>query len=116
MSTCTKHQGHNHQHEIACGHVAITHAGHTDYLHDGHLHHMHLDHVDEHVLEVNATNPDQCTPSHDCGGHDKAHVHGPGCSHEPVPHGDHVDYLVDDHLHHPHGNHCDDHGTIAVNH
>ena len=51
MGTCTKHQGHNHQHEAACGHVAITHAGHTDYLHDGHLHHMHLDHVDEHVLK-----------------------------------------------------------------
>jgi hypothetical protein len=27
-------------------------------------------------------------------------VHGPGCGHEAVPHGDHVDYLVDDHLHH----------------
>ena len=22
------------------------------------------------------------------------HVHGPGCGHEPVNHGDHVDYLV----------------------
>jgi hypothetical protein len=22
--------------------------------------------------------------------------------------------LVDGHLHHPHGNHCDDHGPVAV--
>jgi hypothetical protein len=22
--------------------------------------------------------------------------------------------LVDGHLHHPHGNHCDDHGSVAV--
>jgi hypothetical protein len=26
-----------------------------------------------------------------------------------VPHGNHVDYRVSGHLHHPHG-HCDDHG------
>jgi UDP-2,3-diacylglucosamine pyrophosphatase LpxH len=31
-----------------------------------------------------------------------------------VPHGDHVDYLVDGHLHHPHGDHCDDHGPVTV--
>jgi hypothetical protein len=31
-----------------------------------------------------------------------------------VPHGDHVDYLVNDHLHHPHGDHCDDHGSVEV--
>jgi hypothetical protein len=29
-----------------------------------------------------------------------------------VPHGDHTDYLVDGHLHHPHGDHCDDHGPL----
>jgi hypothetical protein len=29
-----------------------------------------------------------------------------------VPHVDHIDYLVGDHLHHPHGDHCDDHGSI----
>jgi hypothetical protein len=23
--------------------------------------------------------------------------------------------LVDGHLHHPHGSHCDDHGPVAVN-
>ena len=114
MSIRTKHQEYTHQHGFACGHVAIIHAGHTDYLHDGHLQHADLDHVDEHVLEVNATNPETCTLSHECGGHDKTHVHGPGCAHERVPHGDHFDYLVDGHLHHPHGNHCDDHGPVAV--
>jgi hypothetical protein len=31
-----------------------------------------------------------------------------------VQHGDHVDYLVAGHLHHPHGDHCDHHGTIEV--
>ena len=54
------------------------------------------------------------SPGHDCGAHDKAHRHGPGCGHEAVPHGDHVDYLVDGHLHHPHGDHCDDHGKVQT--
>jgi len=31
-----------------------------------------------------------------------------------VRHGDHVDYLVDGHLHHPHGDYCQDHGPITV--
>jgi hypothetical protein len=31
-----------------------------------------------------------------------------------VPHGDHIDYLVDGHLHHPHGQHCDDHGPVQL--
>jgi hypothetical protein len=30
-----------------------------------------------------------------------------------VMHGDHTDYLVKGHLHHPHGQHCDDHGQLA---
>jgi hypothetical protein len=31
-----------------------------------------------------------------------------------VPHGDHVDYLVDGHLHHVHNGHCDNHGPIDL--
>jgi UDP-2,3-diacylglucosamine pyrophosphatase LpxH len=31
-----------------------------------------------------------------------------------VPHGDHVDYLVNGHLHHPHSGHCDDHGKLQL--
>ena len=42
------------------------------------------------------------------------HEHGPGCGHTAVRHDDHVDYLVAGHLHHPHGDHCDHHGTLEV--
>jgi hypothetical protein len=31
-----------------------------------------------------------------------------------VPHDGHTDYLVGDHLHSPHGEHCDDHGALSV--
>ena len=37
------------------------------------------------------------------------HVHGPGCGHAAVPHGDHVDYVHDGHRHAPHGGHYDEH-------
>ena len=114
MSVHTERQEHSHQHGFACGHVAIIHAGHTDYLQEGHLQHPHLDHVDEHVIDVSATNPERCTVTRECVGHEKAHIHGPGCGHERVPHGNHFDYLVDGQLHHPHGNHCDDHGPVTV--
>jgi hypothetical protein len=111
MAICTEqhHPDHTHQHGPSCGHTAVCHDGHVDYLHDGHLHHMHGDHVDEHVIEVSDTNPSRCTPETRC-----SHTHGPGCGHEPVPHGDHVDYLVDGRLHHPHNGHCDDHGPVKL--
>ncbi|KGJ08839.1 hypothetical protein ATH84_102959 [Paracoccus versutus] len=116
MSNCTHphHENHDHQHGAGCGHTAVRHGDHVDYLHDGHLHHPHADHVDEHVIEVSAANPDTCTPDHRCASHEPDHVHGPGCRHEAVPHGGHVDYLVDGHLHHPHGDHCDNHGPLEV--
>jgi hypothetical protein len=108
----TVHGDHTHQHGAGCGHTAIVHNGHTDYLHDGHLHSLHEGHVDEHRLEVNASNPADCSGGHDCAGHRDAHQHGNNCGHEAVPHGDHVDYLVDGHLHHPHDGHCDNHGNV----
>jgi hypothetical protein len=108
------HADHSHQHGPNCGHTAIKHDGHVDYLHDGHLHHQSGGSVEEHQLAVSHTNPAGCTPQHACSGHGKSHQHGPGCGHEAVPHGDHVDYLVDGHLHHPHGDHCDDHGPVEV--
>ncbi|MDH4076334.1 MAG: metal ABC transporter permease [Acidimicrobiia bacterium] len=37
------------------------------------------------------------------------HEHGPGCGHEAIPHGDHVDYLHDGHRHAAHGAHYDEH-------
>lgn len=113
-STCNDphHAQHDHKHGPGCGHTGIRHGDHVDYLHDGHLHHPHGDHVDEHKVEVSAKNPDDCT--HGASGHEPGHVHGPDCGHEPVPHGNHVDYLVDGHLHHPHGDHCDDHGPVEI--
>ncbi|KZX58732.1 hypothetical protein A3709_17160 [Halioglobus sp. HI00S01] len=114
MSDCNIHKHHDHEHGPGCGHTAIVHGDHIDYLHDGHLHHPHLDHVDEHVIEVSERNPDQCTAGSSPAGHEDGHVHGPGCGHEAVPHGDHIDYLVDGRLHHPHGDHCDDHGPLEI--
>ena len=105
---------HAHVHGPGCGHTAILHDGHVDFLHDGHLHNHHGDHYDEHTLAVSRENPDDCTAGHECASHPADHVHGPHCGHEPVPHGDHVDYLVDGHLHHPHGGHCDNHGAVTL--
>jgi hypothetical protein len=108
------HDDHDHTHGPGCGHTAVRHEGHVDYLHDGHLHSDHDGHVDEHAIEVSEANPAGCTPAHACGGHDSGHTHSPGCGHEAVPHGDHVDYLVGGHLHHPCAGHCDDHGAVAA--
>lgn len=63
-------------------------------------------------IPVTEQNPHVCTPDHACDHHDDTHEHGPDCGHEAVEHGDHVDYVVDGHLHHPHGDHCDDHGPV----
>ena len=108
------HDAHTHQHGPNCGHRAILHDDHQDYLHDGHLHHLHDDHVDEHVLTDGPANPAGCTPTHACRGHEATHRHGSGCGHEAVPHGDHVDYVVNGHLHFAHGSHCDDHGAVRL--
>jgi hypothetical protein len=108
------HPNHGHVHGKDCGHTAVRHGDHLDYIHDGHLHHEHEGHVDECTLEVGTRNPSACTPSHACSGHARAHAHGPDCGHESLRHGDHVDYVVAGHLHHPHGDHCDDHGAIDV--
>jgi hypothetical protein len=107
------HPNHTHEHRAGCGHLAIAHDGHTDYLHDGHLHRVHGDHIDECTIAVSAKNPERCTPSHACAGHEPGHAHGPGCGHEAVPHGQHLDYIVEGHLHHPHAGHCDDHGALV---
>lgn len=108
------HSAHSHVHGSGCGHLAIRHGAHLDYAHDGHLHHTHDGHTDECALEVDAVHPAACTPSHACAGHDAQHTHGASCGHPAVPHGDHVDFIVNGHLHHPHGGHCDDHGAVDV--
>lgn len=115
----TDHKAHQrqtqmHEHGPHCGHMTVDHGGHEDYLHAGKLEHVHDGKVETHSLEVNAKNPATCTPSHSCGGHTLDHKHSPTCGHEAVPHGDHQDYLVDGHLHHPCDKHCDDHGAIKT--
>ncbi|MDX2088069.1 MAG: hypothetical protein SFX73_09470 [Kofleriaceae bacterium] len=112
MSDHKTHGDHEHAHGENCGHTAVQHDDHVDYLHDGHLHTVHGDHVDECAVAVDAANPAACSSGHPCKGHASGHAHGPGCGHEPVPHGDHVDYLVEGHLHHAHDGHCDDHGIL----
>ncbi|HEY7630592.1 MAG TPA: hypothetical protein VH817_07825 [Thermoleophilaceae bacterium] len=67
---------------------------------------------DQQHVPVSDVNPDDCTPDHDCDHHESDHEHGPDCGHEQVQHGDHVDYVVGGHLHHPHDDHCDDHGPV----
>ena len=39
---------------------------------------------------------------------DHTHVHGDGCGHVAIPHGDHVDYIHDGHLHTAHDGHVDE--------
>jgi hypothetical protein len=114
MADQRTHESHSHSHNSSCGHTPVQHEGHTDYLHDGHLHHQKGAKVEEHNISVTSKNPAKCSSGHECSTHDRAHKHGENCGHERVPHGDHVDYLVEGHLHHQHGDHCDNHGSIDV--
>jgi hypothetical protein len=105
---CTSHKNHGHEHGPNCGHKGVKHNGHVDYLHDGHLHHVHGGHVDEHRIEVSAANPIDCKAL--VCKNSKLHAGNA----EALPHGDHIDYLVDGRLHHVHGDHCDDHGPVVL--
>jgi len=105
-----------HVHGKDCGHTQIKHGDHVDFLQEGHLQHPRGSGNDDHVIEISGANPNACTSGHECQGHDADHHHGPGCGHQAIPHGDHTDYIVDDHLHHAHGDHCDDHGPVRVVH
>ena len=112
---CTLHTHHDHRHGPGCGHVAVQHGDHVDYVHDGHLHHVAADgSIEEHVLAVSPANPGGCQGGHACTAHTADHVHGPGCGHPAVPHGDHTCYIVDGHLHHQHDGHCDNHGPVSL--
>lgn len=99
---------HDHEHNAQCGHTRIQHHDHVDYVHDGQLHHKHEDHWDTCRIEVSAQNPDSCQPV------DTTCLHHANCGHPQVPHGDHVDYLVDGRLQHVHNDHVDDHGPVTV--
>jgi len=111
---CNCHNNHPHIHGTFCGHQIIRHDDHIDYLHDGCLHYLHSGHVVEHTILETITNPTKCTPDHACNSHDHSHQHSELCGHETVPHGDHLDYLVNGHLHHPCADHCDNHGPISI--
>jgi hypothetical protein len=104
----------SHVHGPACGHLAVQHEGHVDYLDHGRLEHSDKGRTEQHVIAVTDRNPDRCDPKHHASGHEAGHRHGADCGHEAVPHGGHIDYLVDGRLHHPHGDHCDDHGPLTV--
>ncbi len=106
----SSHEHHDHQHGPNCGHIAIEYDGAVCYLHDGHLHKVHGDHVHCISIEFSDQNPDGCNPIQV----QKGHVHGKGCGHEQIPHGDHVDYLVEGRLCYQHGDHVDDHGSVKV--
>lgn len=91
----------------------VRHDDHIDFLEDGHLIHEHSGRREEHRIAISAQNPDRCEASHRAQAQ-AGHVHGPGCGHEAVPHGDHVDFLVEGRLQHPHGDHIDDHGPLSL--
>lgn len=112
MGENLEHSHDSHLHGPGCGHPAIRHGDHLDYLQNGKLVHLDGEQPIEHHIDVSQTNPDDCRPLPES--FTDGHRHGPGCGHPPVPHGDHIDYLVDGRLHHPHGDHCDDHGPLDV--
>jgi len=102
------HEAHTHVHSGDCGHKQIMHGDHVDFLHDGHLHAAHNMHFDECSIAVSAENPADCANIEcTCG-------HTAGCTHETIPHGDHVDHLVGNRLHFSHADHCDDHGEVYL--
>jgi hypothetical protein len=75
------------------------------------LHHPHGDHYDEHTVEVSDANPVGENPVEAAKHAD--HMHSDAdLIHEKVPHGDHMDYYHDGHLHHAHDDHMDEHGPL----
>jgi hypothetical protein len=94
-----------HQHGPDCGHKRIIHGSHADYLTESGM--LECE-TGVHPVAVSEKNPDQCQPVAEA-----SHVHGANCGHAKVMHGNHIDYLVDGRLEHPHGDHNDNHGQIG---
>lgn len=103
-------QSGKHEHGEKCGHLRIKHGDHIDYLDHDHLQHVIGRKIEEHRIEVTAKNPDHCRQQ-SCN-HTKEQLKNS----PKIPHGDHFDYLFEGKLHHVHGDHCDDHGTIEIVH
>lgn len=93
------HPAESHEHGPECGHVAIPHQDHVDYLHNGSLHRS----------TGRPARWTDCEPGHHLPHRNHRHVHGEGCGHVAIPHGDHVDYIHDGHRHAAHDDHYDDH-------
>ena len=97
-------------------HPAIIHEGHADFLvpnSDGifELHHLHKGGViQQHTLPESNEYPSLCSTHN----HTDCHVHKPNCGHQMIQHGEHVDYIVDNILHHFHDGHCDLHGELHM--
>ena len=113
--TMTQHANHSHQHGPNCGHTAIKHDGHVDYLHDGHLHHVKARRLGRRACPGSRAPRTPPPASRSTMAASPRRTTSRSCLRPPaVPHGDHVDYLVEGHLHHPHGDHCDDHGPVQM--
>jgi hypothetical protein len=63
------------------------------------------------VIFIDRTNHyDECEPFGGHAVHERHdHIHGEGCGHVAVPHGDHVDYIHDGCRHAVHNDHYDEH-------
>ena len=42
------------------------------------------------------------------------HIHGVDCNHPVILHNDHVDFVMDDEIHHFNGDYCTSHGKIKI--
>ncbi len=50
--------------------------------------------TEEHIIPIGNANPGRCAPIASGAGHDCGHAHGPDCGQHAVPHGEHMEYLV----------------------
>ncbi|WIA43783.1 hypothetical protein OEZ86_010205 [Tetradesmus obliquus] len=79
----------------ACGHTVIQHGSHRGFLNNGQL--LCRPAVGLPLVPCTLDMDDwSCSLIEGQDGH----IHGPGCGHEQVPHGEHMDYLVGGRLHH----------------
>lgn len=109
------HSQEEHSHRPGCGHIAINHNGHADFIMDAHLYPAHGGNLQQHILRESSEYPVVCAPIIDKTiGHHQEHTHGPNCGHEAIQHEDHLDYIVDNLLHHYHEGHCDHHGNLQL--
>jgi hypothetical protein len=88
---CNTHR--DHEHSPLRGHRTVGRGDQIDYLHDCHLHHPHtindVIHYDRQPLGGDAQHPDGCqTTTTSC--QEASRVHGPGCGHPAITHGDHL--------------------------